>query len=77
MTVRVNKDGESVERMGGNSTRAKEKEIFMRLADMEKELHNKVFSDQMVAFPFGLSKGTRYMIVMLEYNSKNIMVEGM
>ena len=42
----VNEDGIPVGDMGDSSTKAKRKEIFMRLVDMEEELHNKVFSNQ-------------------------------
>ena len=43
--VKVNEEGEPVERAGDDSNRAKRKEIFMKLVDMEEELHNKIFTD--------------------------------
>ena len=50
--VKVNKEGEPLGRAGDDSNRAKRKEIFMKLVDMEEELHNKTFSNQTGAFPY-------------------------
>ena len=64
-----------MEEMEDNLTKATRKDIFMRLVDMEDVLHNKVFLDQTGTFPYQSSKGMRYMMVMLEYDSNYIMVE--
>ena len=75
--VKVNEHGIPVGNMVSNSTKAKRKEIFMRLVNIEEELYKKIFSYQTGAFPYKLSKGTRYVMVLLEYNSENIMTESM
>ena len=49
--VKVNKNETPVGDMGNNSTKAKRKEIFIRLVDIEDALPNKNFSDQTGAFP--------------------------
>ena len=74
--VKVNASKVPVEDRGDNSTKAKRKDIFMRLVDMEDTLHNKIFSDQTGAFPYRLSKGMRYVMVVLECNTNYIMIKG-
>ena len=63
--------------MGDNSPKAKRKEICMRLVNIEGALHNKIFLDQTGAFPYRLSRGMRYVMVVLECDTNYIMVEGM
>ena len=75
--MKVNKEGEPVGKAGDDSKRAKRKEIFMKLVDMEEELHNKIFSNQTGMFPYMSSKGTQYVMVMLDYDSSYIMMEGL
>ena len=48
----------------------------MKLVDMEDELQNKIFSNQ-TGFPYQSSKDTWYVMVMLDYVSSYIMMEGM
>ena len=75
--VKVNERGIPVEEMGDNLTKAKRKEIFIKLVDLKDALHNKIFSDQTGAFPYRSSWGMRYVMVVLECDTNYIMVEGM
>ena len=75
--MKVNASEVSVGDTVENSKRAKRKDIFMRLVDMENALHNKIFSDQTSTFPYRLSRGIRYVMVVLECDTNYIMVEGM
>ena len=63
--------------MADNSTKTKRKEIFIKLVDLKDALHNKIFSDQTGTFPYRLSRGIRYVMVVLECNTNYIMVKGM
>ena len=52
MKVKMKDKGEPVGNMGVHSNKAKKKEIFMKLVDVEDELHKKIFSDQTDVFLF-------------------------
>ena len=75
--VNVNGNKSPGEDDDNNSTKAKRKEIFIKLVDLKDALHNKIFSDHTGAFPYRSSQGMRYVMVVLECDTNYIMVEGM
>ena len=73
--VKRSKNGKPEEDKEENSTKAKRKETFIKLVDLEEELHNKIFTDKTGTFPYRSSQGIRYVMVVLECKTNYIMVE--
>ena len=75
--VKMSKNEKPEEDEEDNLTKAKRKEIFIKLVDLKDALNNKIFSDQTGAFPYRSSQGMRYVMVVLECNTNYIMMESM